>query len=157
MWSAGTGTRAGGADGFNVPAGLAVDASGNIYVVDVLNGRVVMLSPDGAFLRQFAEFGDSAGKLARPKGVAVDRAGRVFVSDGLQVAVQVFAPDGSYLGYIARRDPADPGSGSLFQAPAGLSLAGNQLLVTDRLGGLVTLRLPDEPHVAPTAAGSEGG
>ena len=96
--------RAAGTDGFNVPAGLTVDTIGNVYIVDTLNGRVVKLSPDGAYLREFGRLADTAGSLARPKAVAVDAAGRVFVSDGLQAAVEVFGPDGAYLGVIGRRD-----------------------------------------------------
>ena len=63
------------------------------------------------------------------------------MGDGLQAAVEVFAPDGTYLGVIGRRDPADPTSGSLFQAPAGLWLDGDRLYVTDRFAGLVTFSL----------------
>ncbi len=137
--------RAAGAEGFNVPGALSVDAAGAIYVVDTLNGRVVKLSPDGAFIREYGRPGDAAGTLSRPKGVAVDAAGRVFVSDGLQAAVEVFARDGAYLGLIGRSDPGDVASGSLFQAPAGLWLAGDRLYVIDRMAGLAILRLSTPP------------
>jgi DNA-binding beta-propeller fold protein YncE len=143
LWSAGTGTRAGGTEGFNVPGALTVDQAGNIYVADTLNGRVVELSPDGAFVRQFGRLGDEAGTLSRPKGVAVDGDGRVFVSDGLLAAVEVFASDGTYLGLIGRSDPKDSASGSMFIAPAGLSLRGGQLLVTDRFAGIIAFELRD--------------
>ena len=139
--AAGTGTRSAGEQGFNVPGGLAVDSASNVYVVDTLNGRVVELSPDGAFVRQFGELGSTTGTLSRPKGVAVDGEGRVFVSDGLLAAVQVFGPDGTFLGIIGRRDPADAAGGSLFQAPAGLWLDGGRLYVTDRFAGVMALRL----------------
>ena len=137
----GTGSRASGRDGFNVPGAVTLDGAGNIYVVDTLNGRVVELSPNGAFVAQFGELGDTAGALARPKGVVVDSEGNVFVSDGLLAAVQVFSPEGEYLGVIGRKDPTDPASGSLFQAPAGLWLEGERLYVMDRLAGLITLDL----------------
>ncbi len=141
VWSAGTGTRGRGAEGFNVPAALAVDGAGNIYVVDTLNARIVELSPAGRFVREIGERGDTAGTLARPKGVAVSKAGHVFVSDGLLVAIEVFDPDGTYLGLIGRRDPADMNSPSVLVAPAGISLVGDMLLVTDRHAGLVTFEL----------------
>jgi DNA-binding beta-propeller fold protein YncE len=153
LWTAGTGIRAGGAEGFNVPGALTVDQAGNIYVVDTLNGRVVELSPDGAFVRQFGQLGDAAGTLSRPKGVAVDADGRVFVSDGLLAAVEVFAPDGAYLGVIGRSDPNDPASSSVFVAPAGLSLAGGQLLVTDRFAGVIAFQLRGVASRAAEAGG----
>lgn len=141
VWSVGTGTRAGGAEGFNVPAGLAVDDDGNIYVVDTLNARVVELSPAGSFMRQVGERGDTAGTLARPKGVAVSKTGDIFVSDGLLAAVEVFDASGAYLGLIGRQDPTDPKSSSVLVAPAGISLVGDSLLVADRHGGLVAFDL----------------
>ena len=144
----GTGRRASGSDGFNVPGALAVDSAGNIYVVDTLNGRVVKMSADGRFLAQFGERGKTAGTLSRPKGVAVDGEGRVFVSDGLLAAVEVFGPDGRYLGVIGRKTPENPALGSMFEAPAGLWLTGDTLYVADRFAGLIVLKLPGTPQAA---------
>jgi len=141
----GTGRRASGSDGFNVPGALAVDGAGNIYVVDALNGRVVKMSAEGRFLAQFGERGKTAGTLSRPKGVAVDDGGRVFVSDGLLAAVEVFAPDGKYLGVIGRKTVANPALGSMFEAPAGLWLSGDTLYVADRFAGLIVLKLSGTP------------
>ena len=141
VWSTGTGTRAGGVEGFNVPAALTVDDAGNIYVVDTLNARVVELSPAGLFVRQVGERGDTAGTLARPKGVAVSETGDIFVSDGLLAAVEVFDASGGYLGLIGRQDPTDPKSSSVLVAPAGISLVGRSLLVADRHAGLVAFDL----------------
>ncbi len=154
VWTAGTGTRAGGSEGFNVPGAVALDDDGNVYVVDTLGARVVKLSAAGAFLRQFGERGDTVGKLSRPKGVAVDHDGRIFVSDGLLAAVEVFAPDGSYLGLIGRRDPRKVNSTTLFVAPAGLSITPDALTVTDRYAGVLTFDLTGKRHAAtiPTQA-----
>ena len=139
----GSGVRAGGAEGFNAPAGLAVDAAGFTYVVDTLNGRVVKLSPAGSIIQQFGRPGDTAGTFSRPKDVAVDAAGKVYVSDTLLAAVQVFAPNGDYLGFIGRRDPGDAHSRSLFTAPAGLNVVGDELYVVDRFAGVFAFRLSE--------------
>jgi DNA-binding beta-propeller fold protein YncE len=125
-----------------------MDAAGYIYVVDTLNGRVVKLSPNGAFLAEFGRLADTAGSLARPKGVAVDAAGRVLVSDGLQAAIEVFGPDGTYLGVIGRRDPGDAKAGSVFEAPGALWLSGDQLTVIDGIAGLITLELTEPRTVS---------
>jgi hypothetical protein len=135
----GTGARSSGQDGFNVPGAMTTDNGGNVYVVDTLNGRVVKLSPDGAYVSEFGKLGDTAGALARPKGVAVDSSGNVFVSDGLMASISVFGPDGTYLGMIGRREAEDAASGSIFQAPGGLWLTGETLQVMDRMAGLVTV------------------
>jgi sugar lactone lactonase YvrE len=132
----GTGSRAGGTEGFNAPGGLTFDTAGNLYVVDILNARVVKVAPDGRFIAEFGRPGDTSATLSRPKDVAVDGAGNVYVSDGLLAAVQVFAPDGGYRGFIGREDPANAGSKSVFTAPAGLAIDGERLTVIDRFGGL---------------------
>jgi DNA-binding beta-propeller fold protein YncE len=150
VWIAGTGTRDGGHIGFNVPAALAADADGNVYVADILNARVVELSPGGEFIREFGKRGDTAGFLSRPKGVAVDSEGRVFVSDGLLAAVEVFAKDGSYLGLIGRRDTREVNSATLFTAPAGLFVTQDSLIVTDRYAGVLTFDLTGtRPAIVP--------
>jgi len=150
VWIAGTGTRDGGEIGFNVPAALATDAAGDVYVADILNARVVELSPNGEFVRQFGQRGDTAGFLSRPKGVAVDAEGRVFVSDGLLAAVEVFAKDGSYLGLIGRREPRKVNSTTLFIAPAGLFMTKDALIVTDRYAGVLTFDLTGtRPAIVP--------
>ena len=142
LWAAGSGRRAGGEEGFNTPGGLALDQAGNLYVADILNGRVVKLAPDGTFLGQYGRLGDTAGTLARPKDVAIDAAGNIYVSDGLLAAVQVFGPSGEYRGFIGLKDPADRGSGALFRAPAGLAIAGRNLYVVDRFASVFVMELP---------------
>jgi DNA-binding beta-propeller fold protein YncE len=138
----GSGERAAGMDGFNTPAGLSLDEQGNIYVVDILNGRVVQLSPDGAYVRQFGRLGDTAGTLSRPKDVAVDPAGNVYVSDSLLASVQVFDQQGEYLGFIGREKTHDRRSFSLFRAPAGITIHQDRLYVVDRFAGLFVFDLP---------------
>lgn len=149
VWTAGTGTRASGEDGFNAPGAIALDARGTIYVVDTLNARVVKLSADGRITGEIGGRGDTAGTLSRPKGIAIDPAGRVFVSDGLLAAVEVFAPDGQYLGLIGREDPSDSGSDTLFMVPHGLALSDGRLIVTDRYAGIFAF---DLPGASPTAS-----
>ncbi|TAK64770.1 MAG: hypothetical protein EPO22_05500 [Dehalococcoidia bacterium] len=145
LWSFGAGRRAAGTAGLNTPGGLALDAAGNVHAVDILNGRVVKLSPGGAFVAEYGHLGETAGALARPKDVAVDAAGNVYVSDSLLAAVQVFGPDGEYRGFIGLKDPADRRSGALFRSPAGLAISGSALYVVDRLSSVFVLELPGAP------------
>jgi len=144
LQAVGSGKRDGGLSGFNTPAGLALDQMDNIYVVDTLNGRVVQLSPDGAFLQQLGRLGDTASTFSRPKDVAVDEAGNVYVTDGLLASVQVFSPQGEYLGLIGREKASDQRSGSLFQAPAGLTISQGRLYVVDRFASLFVFQLPSQ-------------
>jgi DNA-binding beta-propeller fold protein YncE len=151
LWTVGSGLRDQGENGFNVPTGLALDKEGNVYVVDSLNSQVKKYSQDGTFLTAWGGAGDRAGQFSRAKAIAVDDAGYVYVSDGLQVAVQVFDPEGVYQGFIGRKDPADPNSASLFQAPHGLKIVDGKLYVVDRYSGVFVFDLPGASQPTPSA------
>lgn len=139
--SIGSGQRDYGEYGFNTPVGLALDSRGNLFVVDMLNSEVKKYSPSGQFLLSVGEAGDTEGTFSRPKAVAVDQEGNIYISDGLLAAVEVFGPDGEYIGFIGREDPDDRGSDSVFQAPHGLTVVGDQLYVVDRFAGVFQFQL----------------
>lgn len=138
----GLGIRDSGEYGLNTPGGISVDGDGNVYVVDMLNYSVKKYSPSGDYLATLGEAGDTEASFSRPKSVEVDGSGRVFVSDTLLVAIEAFQPDGVYAGFIGRKDTNDRTSGSIFQAPHGLTADGDTLYVIDRFAGLFAFRLP---------------
>ncbi len=95
---AGNGTTGYSGDGgpataaeFNVPNGLVVDGSGNIYVADVFNNCVRKINASG-IISTYAGTGTAAGysgdgaaatlaQLNEPTYVATDGAGNVYISD----------------------------------------------------------------------------
>ena len=93
--SAGSADGTGGAARFNLPAGVAVDSAGAVYVADIVNATIRKITPAGevSTLAGLAhQFGgtDGTGSDARffaPWGVAVDSARTVSLADsaaGLQ-------------------------------------------------------------------------
>ena len=89
----------GSGDGdFSGPAGIAIDASGKVYVSDQNNARVEVFTPDGGYLDQFGSGGDGNGELDLPLGIACDAAGNLYVADYQNDRVQRFAANGTYLG-----------------------------------------------------------
>lgn len=83
--------------GFSRPGGLATDAAGNLYVVDVLKATVEIFSPDGAVVRTLTSGLPPDFSFNRPTAVAVDAQGRIFVCDAMNFRVEVFGPDGKTL------------------------------------------------------------
>jgi streptogramin lyase len=61
----------------NEPAGIAIDAPGNIWVADYGSSSVVELAPSGAILAQTS----ASGGLNSPVGIAVDGSGNVWIAN----------------------------------------------------------------------------
>src|SRR6516225_7922896 len=71
------------------PAGLALDARGNVYVSDTGNHRIVEIAPDGHLL---AHFGDADLGPQGASSLAVSAAGTVYVADSYHRVIRVYAP-----------------------------------------------------------------
>ncbi len=107
---AGLAGMAGSTDGannlaeFHYPSGVAVDATGNLYIADTDNHTLREIAPTGAVstlagLAGFSGSADGVGTAARfnfPTGVAVDTSGNVYVADTsndtIRLAVSPAAP-----------------------------------------------------------------
>lgn len=88
----------GATDGkFNRPQGVAIDSSGNIWVVDKNNNRVQKFDDTGKFLLQFGGSGSTDGKFNDPRGIAVSSNGTVWVSDIGNKRVQAFNSQGVFI------------------------------------------------------------
>lgn len=146
--------------GLDSPAGVAVDGSGNVYVADYLNHRVVELPPGGSASQQTVPFTTTGD----PFGVAVDGSGNLYVSvlfaptaagsvwkiaagthTQTQIGTGLFDPkglavDGSGNLYIAdsqnSRIVEIEASGTQVTAVSGLNVPGN--LAVDSAGNIFT-------------------
>ncbi|HKV72866.1 MAG TPA: hypothetical protein VJN62_16565, partial [Gemmatimonadales bacterium] len=77
--------------------GVALDASGNVYVADAGNDRIQKFTGNGVYLAQWGTSGTGDGQFHRPTGLAVDADGNVYVADYWNCRVQVFTSGGVYL------------------------------------------------------------
>ncbi len=75
---------------FDLPTGVAVDASGNVYVADTANNRIRLVVPGGDVTSLvgngkpgYADGPAQSAELNTPEGVAVDVAGDVYVADSV--------------------------------------------------------------------------
>lgn len=80
--AAGYANGAGGKALFNGPAGIAVDATGNVYVTDFGNNVIREVSPAGVVTTMGNGLGKSFKKytFTEPYGIALDAEGNIYVS-----------------------------------------------------------------------------
>jgi sugar lactone lactonase YvrE len=74
------------------PYGLAVDATGALYVADTDNHRIVKIA--GSTITTFGRWGTGRAEFRYPRDVAVDRRGRIFVADTFNHRIQVLTSEG---------------------------------------------------------------
>ena len=146
---AGSGT-AGFADGsgtdaqFYYPLGVALDASGNVYVADKVNHRIRKITPTGTVstlagsgTAGFADGGGTAAQFYSPYGVAVDASGNVYVADAVNHRIRKITSSGtvSTLAGSGTAGFADSdGTNAQFNNPFGVAVdASGNVYVADRL------------------------
>ena len=79
------------------PADVAIDAQGDLWVVDKGNNRIQKFSSSGRFLLKFGSLGSGNGQLSSPAAIAIDPKGNIWVADKGNGRVQKFNPKGEYL------------------------------------------------------------
>jgi DNA-binding beta-propeller fold protein YncE len=70
---------------------LAIDTSGNIFVVDEGNNRIQKFDSNGNFITKWGTEGTGNGQFDEPTGIAIDSSGNVYVVDRGNSRIQVFA------------------------------------------------------------------
>lgn len=114
------------------PAGIALDANQNIYVVEQRKRGITVFNPEGKSVSFITD-----KSLERPTGIAVDRdRKRIYLADtghnaSDEFTVKIFGFDGKLIGKIGKARGGVPGS-FLFPTYVALDPQGN-VYVTDSL------------------------
>ena len=83
---------------FNLPTGVAVSSTGDIFVSDGYgNARVHRFSPEGELILSWGEPGAGKGQFRLPHNVWIDKEDRVWVPDRENSRVQIFDTEGNFL------------------------------------------------------------
>ncbi|MBK8477075.1 MAG: SMP-30/gluconolactonase/LRE family protein [Opitutaceae bacterium] len=176
---AGDPLRSGKADGqgtaarFFEPAGLARDASGNLYVADSRNHTIRKITPAGAVttVAGMAEVPGAtnasglAAQFFQPRAVAVDAAGNLYVADTGNHAVRKIeagtAAVTTYAGLLETSGSATgTGAAARFDFPAALTIATDGTLYVADARNNVVRKIAAGGVVTPfvgTAPGSTNG
>jgi sugar lactone lactonase YvrE len=134
----------------NGPQGIAVDASGNLYIADTGNSRVRMVSTSGTIITvagngtaAFSGDGGSAisASLCFPFGVAVDTTGNLYIADTNNRRIRKVSANGiiTTVAGGGTNGPGDSGpatSASLFPKGVAVNAAGD-LLIADTGNSLI--------------------
>lgn len=123
-YQAALGERGQEAGKFDSPAGVAVDSSGNLFVLDTGNARIQRLDPDGKLLEEWAATpGSDRGHFRNPLRAQFNPEGILWVADTDNHRLQSFDTRGGYLSEVGSLGQ-DPGQ---FSHPIGIAFdpAGN--------------------------------
>jgi tripartite motif-containing protein 71 len=84
------GTQGSGDGQFDRVWGVAVDASGSVYVPDFGNHRVQKFTDSGTYLTQWGTQGSGNGQFNYPYSVATDAAGNIYIAEVGNNRIQKF-------------------------------------------------------------------
>ena len=116
---------------FYMPSAIAMDAAGDLYVLDTGNHRIQKFGPDGKYLATYGRQGQGPGEFYYPAWVAVDAKGFIYVTDPNNQRIQVLTPDGKDSRTIKG---IEQGAGPVFLGKAGELVTGAprmRLIVND--------------------------
>jgi sugar lactone lactonase YvrE len=87
-----------GAEPFNMPAGIALNDAGEIFIADGYgNARVHKFTPDGQLIKSWGQPGSGPGQFNLPHGAWIDSRDRLLIADRENDRVQVFTQEGEHI------------------------------------------------------------
>jgi hypothetical protein len=155
---------------FSEPSGIAIDASGNVYVAEWNNHRIRKVTPTGVVTTLagstlgYADGTGTAAQFSNPWDVAVDAVGNVYVADEFNHRIRKVSPTGVVTTLAGSTAGYADGTGTAaqFENPRGVAVdaAGNVYVTEGGVGGnwgSHRIRKVSPTGVVTTLAGAELG
>ncbi len=119
VYLASFGSEGSGSGQFKHPFGAAIDASGNVWVVDQEDDRIEKFSSSGSFLAAYGTEGSGEKQFKAPSGIAINQStGNLYISDTANNRIEELNSSGGFL-----RGFGSVGSGNgHFKGPMGLAV-----------------------------------
>jgi len=158
----------GSAARFKFPAGIAIDATGNLYVAEENNHRIRKITPKGEVSTfagsgptglgngGFADGQGSSSQFRLPSGIAIDAAGNLYVADYNRI--RKVTPKGEVSTLAGGKQGFADGQGSAaqFNSPFGIAIdKAHNLYVADTFNHSIR-KVTTEGEVSTLAGGEEG-
>jgi sugar lactone lactonase YvrE len=120
------------------PGDVAVDGSGNAYVIDQKD-RVVKLDSSGAYVTQWGSSGNGVGQMRNPMSIAFSSVGgnALYVTDSRNFQVDKWSPSGSLL---ASFGSAGTGNGKMTKDARGIAVDSTGIVYVADVGGNRVIR-----------------
>lgn len=150
----------GSAAGFDQPYGIAVDASGNLYVADSGNSLIRKITAGGAVSTVagngnagYLDGNGTATSFSAPHGITVDGAGNLYVADTANAVIRKITSQGAVTTLAGQPHNAGHNDGpagmATFLSPYGIVAdAGGNLAVADTGNSLVRTYVAATGNVA---------
>ena len=122
---------------FYQPRDIALNSTGDIFVLDTRNQRVQHFNADGAFNSTFgfADDNPNDGSFFNAFGLHINATNFIFVADTGTNVVKVFSNGGSYLSTIGT---AGTGSGQYY-GPSGLTTNSSHIFIADTFNNRIQI------------------
>ncbi|HEY8401274.1 MAG TPA: 6-bladed beta-propeller [Cytophagaceae bacterium] len=85
---------------FNNESSIALDQSGNIYLLSKQNSTIKKFSPSGTFIKKWGSVGTGNGQMKQPHDLAIDSQGKIYIADYENNRIVIFNTEGSFLGNV---------------------------------------------------------
>ena len=156
---------------FNRPYGVALDASGNIYVVDTYGDSVRKIASSGNITvfagNSFEGLGGDGGNatgalLDTPTSLAFDAAGNAYIADSKNNRIRKVGTDGKISTFAGTGAPSSTGDGgpaanSMINGPQGVTVDRNGNIYVAETAGHRVRKIAPDGTITTVAGNGNGG